>query len=350
MSPPRRSRPRLVGLELGAVLSGVVALAPAVRAEPPAKIRGIVVSTHTDGREWGSDAMGPTLDAIASLGANWIAFHPYGWIRDDGEVRFPVFDPQRPPAQLVRPIREAHARGLKVLVKPHLGYWGSRFSWRGAIAFETDEAWQRFFASYRRWIVALAVACREADGFCVGTELDGTVARAAAWREVIASVRGATKAPLTYAANWDTYEGVPFWDALDTVGIQAYFPVGRAGAASDALRAAWRGRLRELAAFSSRTGRPIVFTELGYTRSRAAPERPWASLPDEPEAEPYQALLLRVALEAIETEPAVIGVFLWKWFPEPRPVGRDFQLATPRLKHTIASVWRGRSEQGPRAD
>ena len=58
-----------------------------------------------------------------------------------------------------------------------------------------------------------------------------------------------------------------------------------------------------------------------------------------PEAEELQENLLRVALRAVEAEPAVVGVFLWKWFPNPHPVGRNFQLATPRLKRAIADVW-----------
>ncbi len=36
----------------------------------------------------------------------------------------------------------------------------------------------------------------------------------------------------------------------------------------------------------------------------------------------------------------VVGAFLWKWFPNPHPVGRNFQLATPRLRKAIADVWR----------
>jgi hypothetical protein len=53
-----------------------------------------------------------------------------------------------------------------------------------------------------------------------------------------------------------------------------------------------------------------------------------------------QETCLRAALEAIEREPRVIGAFLWKWFPEPFPVGRNFQLATPTLQRMIADVWR----------
>ena len=46
----------------------------------------------------------------------------------------------------------------------------------------------------------------------------------AQWRNVIADVRAQTRAPLTDAANWTDYQRVPFWDALDAVGIDAYFP------------------------------------------------------------------------------------------------------------------------------
>jgi hypothetical protein len=30
---------------------------------------------------------------------------------------------------------------------------------------------------------------------------------------------------LTYAANWDKYDQVSFWDELDFIEIQAYFPL-----------------------------------------------------------------------------------------------------------------------------
>ena len=69
------------------------------------------------------------------------------------------------------------------------------------------------------------MACREADAFVVGTELDRILNHEAEWRTLIAEVRSIMKVPLTYAANWTDYKRVPFWDALDVIGIQAYFPV-----------------------------------------------------------------------------------------------------------------------------
>ena len=55
----------------------------------------------------------------------------------------------------------------------------------------------------------------------------------------------------------------------------------------------------------------------------------------------------RLPLEAIEREPRIVGAFLWKWFPEPRPVGRNFQLATDGMKAAIAGVWRLEEDGAP---
>lgn len=332
MEDPRNPSRANLALVAGLVLVGC-GFSPGRTVE---RERGVIISTHTSGHEWGGDAMGATMDDIRAVGAGWVAIHPYARIDRDGSVRFRDFDPA-----LVRPIREAHARGLKIAIMPHLAYWGSPFSWRGAIAFETDEEWARFFRDYERWVVTLARACREADGFVVGNELGRTVAREAEWRRVIARVREATSARLTYAAKWSDYDRVPFWDALDTIGIQAYFPLSDEPMPSESiLAAAWRARMKELRAYSAKHGREIVFTELGYNRSFRAAQAPWDDRSDGPEAERLQELLLRVALRCVEEEACVRGVFLWKWFPNPRPVGRNFQLATPRLKRAISEVWR----------
>ena len=336
MSTPAESIVRAVAI-IVALLGG-----PAIGAAEPAqeKVHGIVISTHTDGREWGKDSIADTLDDIRAVGAGWVAIHPYAGVRGDGSVRFRDFDPVDPPAHLIRPIREAHARGLKILIKPHLAYWGSPFAWRGEIEFEDTEQWQRFFREYRRWIVALARATREADGFVVGTELDRTLGHEAEWRRIIADVRETTSAPLTYAANWTDYRRVPFWEALDVIGVQAYFPIADGSDLETAtLVAGWSARMVELRDYAERLDRKVVFTELGYNRSLSAAREPWDYGVDGPEAERLQEDLLRVALRAVEAEPAVVGVFLWKWFPNPHPVGRNFQLATPRLKRAITDVW-----------
>ena len=321
-----------------AVLAALLAFAPAARAD---RVRGVTLSTHTNGSDWAGDGIVPAFAEMKRIGAGWVAIHPYAGIGADGSVHYRPLDPANPPDWLTRPIAEAHAQGLRILIKPHLAYWGSPFSWRGEIRFDTEEQWERFFADYRAWVVDVARVTRDADGFAVGTELDSTVFREADWRETIAAVRAVTDLPLTYAANWHAYREVPFWDAVDVIGIQAYFPVvDHPDPTPPELAAGWHARMSELRDYSLEHDRYIVFTELGYNRSFDAAREPWAHRTDGEEAEPFQEACLRAALEAIEREPRVIGAFLWKWFPEPYPVGRNFQLATPALTRTIADVWR----------
>ncbi len=276
---------------------------------------------------------------LQSLGADWVAIHPYARIEADGSVRFRSIDPANPPAHVVRPIRLAHELGLKILIKPHLAYWGS-FEWRGEIGFDDEAAWERFWTGYLDWIVAVARITRDADGFVVGTELAKTLHHEKRWRELIAEVRRVTDAPLTYAANWDRYESVPFWDALDAIGVQGYFPLvaGDQPATDDTVRAGWSRWASELSGFSAAQGRPVLLTELGYNSSSNAAREPWSGESDDGGAE-LQALCTRVALETVEREAAILGSFLWKWFPEPRPAGRNFRLATPEMREVIREAW-----------
>lgn len=306
-----------------------------------ADIRGMTVSTPTWGWEWGSDDMVRTLDVLDGIGVNWVSIHPYARIGADGSVQFRPIDPEHPPEWLARPIREAHARGMKVMITPHLAYWGSVFHWRGAIAFPDPTARARFFAEYTRWVAALGRACRDADALVVGSELDGTIAHEPEWRAVIAAARQAYPGPLTYASNWDKFESVPFWDAVDAAGIQAYFPLAAGGAVPDdrALDAAWDGINARIEAFHARTGKYVVFTELGYDAGIEAAEKPWESGSGGSAGAALQLACLRAALRAIDREPAVIGAFLWKWFPGEADTG-DFRMSSPGTREVIASAWR----------
>ena len=307
-------------------------------------VRGITISTHGGGRDWAGDEIVSTLRDIKILGANWVATHPYAGISQDGSVGLRRFEgaSDSAPAHWTRPIVEAHAQGLKICIKPHLAYWRSGFEWRGEIAFRTAEEWARFWSDYRAWILSVAKACKDADAFVVGTELDKTLHHEAEWRALIADVRKVYGGRITYAANWSDYERVRFWDALDVIGIQGYFPISEKEQPTEAdLRAGWDRLVEKLRAYGDEMGRDIVFTELGYNQSYRAASEPWAYRVDDDGARSLQEMCWRIAFEAIESEPRLAGALLWKWFPNPRPFGRDFQLATPRIMPIIARAWQG---------
>lgn len=328
------------------------------RPDEGLEVRGMTISCQTWGREWGTDAFARELDELAALGVNWVAIHPYAWVRRDGRFEWRSVDPAAPPEWLARPVAEAHARGLRLLLKPHLGYWGSPFSWRGEIDYPDPAERARFFADYRAFAVELAAAVPDADAFCVGTELERLVLPEdeAAWRGIAAAVRAETDAHLTYAANWDGYERVGFWDALDAVGVQAYFPLAASDDPTDEeLRAGWVGVLDGLARTSARTGKPVVFTELGYDAAPWAAREPWlpahggshgrrAPRPGPTaEARRLQERLLRLSLEVLARERDWLrGAFLWKWFPG-EGHGSDFLMDTPEVRALLDSVWGARA-------
>jgi len=315
------------------------------------EVRGMTISCQTWGHEWGTRGFEEMLVELRALGANWVAIHPYARIEPDGSVRWRAFDPERPPAWLAGPVRAARTSGLGLMIKPHLAYWGSPFGWRGEIDFEEPAARARFWETYRAWIVAVARATAEADAFVVGTELDRLLDDEELWRGLVADVREVTDAHLTYAANWSDYADVPFWDALDAVGVQAYFPLVDAGSEAAAsvdeatLRRGWRGVLAELRALHERTGKPVVFTELGYDVSLRAASEPWRDGRTRKEertaAEALQERCLRVALEVLRREREWLrGAFVWKWFVgEPGRGDHGFTVDHPRLRALLAEGW-----------
>ncbi len=312
-------------------------------------IRGMTISCRGNGVQWGSEAMVRSMASLKSLGVKWIAIHPYAGIRQDGQVfHWRGLGLDEPPIWITRPIAEAHRMGLKIMIKPHIGYWGSGFSWRGAITFDEEEEWQRFFADYQRWVARLAEICSDADLFVVGTELEKTISHAEEWRGIIRAVRDRFHGPITYAANWSGYQDVPFWNQLDAIGIQAYFPIlPSPGAAEERglpghkkLAMGWQRIVAEVRRFGAKVGKKTLFTELGYNRSSQAPYRPWDYRVGGSDAEEIQRRCLAAALHAIEQEESILGVFLWKWFPGDRPA-RNFCMSTPAMRRVIAEAWHG---------
>lgn len=312
-------------------------------SDPFARIRGMTISCPGAGLEWGSEDMVQTLGILADLGVNWVAIHPYGGVRNDGTVGQSRIDRLYDnPYWLTRAIDEAHAHGMKILIKPHLAYWGSGFSWRGDITFETEAEWSRFFATYREWIVRVAKLCGKADGFAVGTEMDGTMAFESEWRSIIADVRREVHAPLTYSASWNRYQEVPFWDALDAISVQSYFPLVEHEQAptDEELRRGWRTIVAQLEQYGLAHDRPIVLGELGYNRSLEAAIRPWEyRTHSDPAAEELQVRCLETALDALAQSSGIKGAFLWKWFPGEVSRG-NFLKSTPAMRGVISRHWR----------
>lgn len=304
-------------------------------------LKGVTVSCQTWGGEWQTPEMARTLDELKSLGANSFAIHPYARISDDGHVRFRTSDDYR---HITQPLDWAQERGLSAMVIPHIAYWGSKFSWRGAIDFERAEEWDNFFHDYEIWIVEMArvAQAHQAAIFCVGLEFTHAQKFTERWLKIIAAVRAVYKGKLIYGANWNEYNSVKFWDALDYIGVLAYFPLTKATNPDAAeLAAGWENRCTELDRFSKRNGgKQFIFVEIGYNENARAAAEPWSFHTGGDHAVEIQERCIDAALALTGKHPFLAGMYLWKWFPElPHHEEEDFRLQTPAIKALIAKHW-----------
>ncbi len=273
------------------------------------------------------------LEEIASKGVNWISQTPFGWQRghDNPNIGNQIGSSDgwwgERDEGLVKTTEMARAEGIKTILKPHIWLRDEEGKWRGEIAMNTEEDWQMWFAQYEEFILHYARLAEESkmDMLCIGTELHQTcVQRENDWRALIGKIREVYKGPLTYAANFSgEYQEVSFWDELDYIGVQAYFPLSSKESPSiEDLKSGWSQPLKELQSFSNRYNKPILFTEIGYKSTKDSGKEPWTwpqRLPREERASIYseemQAQLYEAMMQEVMSAPFIAGIHLWKWYP-----------------------------------
>ena len=330
------------------LLSGLVAVSPTnlTAASPPLPssfLKGVTISCQTWGIEWQTPEMEAALDELKSLGVNSIAIHPYAQIQEDGHL-FTGRGPTAGTSHISTPLRWARERGMSVMLVPHLAYWGTKFLWRGEINFASVQEWEIFFSEYENWIVRMAALAEEghAQTFCVGLEYSFAQKDEARWRQIIAAVRKVYHGKVTYGANWNEYAEVKFWDALDYIGVLAYFPLTKSDDPSVAeLTAAWEKRCTELERFSKQNGKPFLFTEIGYNENARAAAEPWSFKTGGFRAAEIQARCIDVALALPAKHPFIAGMYWWKWYPEiPHHEQENYRLQTGPIKALLAKHWK----------
>jgi hypothetical protein len=239
---------------------------------------------------------GTLLDEIDALGApGTLVVVPWSV----ADVTDATLVPRVPRPQVRRALRRARSTGAQVAVMPIVQLASPDGSWRGELA---PDDLAHFWLNYDTLLLQLA---RDAEAvgatrLVVGSEL-ASLEDDPSWRPRVAAVREVFSGTLTYSANWDRYAEVPFWDALDEVGVSAWW--SRADRAAG-LTAAER--------FAASRQRPLVVTEVGFAPLASAATRPWDHASPSPLDLDLQAVLLEETLADLARRE--LPFYVWNWF------------------------------------
>jgi hypothetical protein len=314
--------------------------------EPAERMRGICL----EGPPRRPDA--DPMPEMASLGVNWVSLTPFAHMSSDSSpdlrTSFNAGWWGESDEGLIECARWANAAGMRVMLKPHI-WIRSRGSdaWRGTISMASEEAWGSWFDRYEEWMNHYAeLAEREQiEALVVGTEL----IRASLdprcephWRRVIASVRERYSGLVLWSAHWEReFEDLPFWDALDAMGVGVYFPLSQSDVPTDEeLRASWRRAVRRIAEVSEEHQLPVIFTEIGYRSVSDAAKAPWLWQSEAPVDNELQRRLYEVMFEECWDQPWFGGLFVWKWYARTDRRGRHETDFTPQGKPALEVIRR----------
>jgi len=321
------------------------------------KVKGLVFTGPASG-----PLTDPMFSSMARVGSDFVALVPEATAYRQNLRVVHNFENQwfgERKEAITQGITLARANGLKVMLKPHLtigwdmSAWDapevdftdslSRLSyamnarqfiskqnsriegkgnWRGTLmTSETD--WPAFEEGYTDFIMEYAQMADSlgVELFCIGTEMKRTaLEKPDFWRRLIKKVRGVYDGPITYAANWDSYDKITFWDDLDYIGVDAYFPLSEdENPDLETLSNSWKERGQELENLAATYQKKIILTEWGYENENFVGAEPWImgryQNADQSTNEEAQAMAYRSMFHSIWEAPWMKGVFVWRWSP-----------------------------------
>lgn len=277
------------------------------------------------------------ISPIVKLYSNSVAIVPFGFIRSgQSNVEYNLEWQWHGEKKIgtIEQIKLAKEANLFVLLKPHL--W-THDGWIGDLNFDSETEWNEFETTYTNFILDFAKLAdsMKVEMLCVGVELKQVAkVRPQFWNSLIDSVRSHYSGKLTYAANWDNFSSITFWDKLDFIGIEAYFPLSESKTPTvNALLSNWKPIKDEIKSMSFRENKPVLFTEFGYRNIDFTGKEPYKiddnqTLNNKGQNNGYTAIF-----ETFWDEPWFAGGYLWKWHPKHDEAGgKDNNRFTPQNK------------------
>ena len=240
-------------------------------------------------------------------------------------------DEDRTPSDesIIHTIEKIHSLNMKVMLKPHVD--PANDEWRGFIEFNDENKWHTWFNSYKNFISHYIEIANEynVEQFCIGCELVKTTNRNE-WYDIIKMVRENYSGNITYAADWSNYMNIPFWDKLDYIGIDAYFQLtNKTDPTLNELIEGWKKWKRDIEELHNTTGKPIIFTEIGYRSINGCNIDPWnwqrKGIVDlQEQRDCYQSVF-----QTFWDEEWFKGIYWWMWYPDANVGGARDTSYTP---------------------
>lgn len=305
-----------------------------------------------------SEAFRRSVDAIAATHANYITLiipwtQPSIYSLDIEEITNASIDQTPTDAEVSSAIDYIHSKGMKVMLKPHLGVGPGGEGWGAYINPPDRKGW---FNRYTNWITHYAQLAEDhnVEVITIGGEYNSmstvttNVTNTQNWIEVISAIRARFSGELTFSALWgpsgfvDEKNQIEFWPYLDYVGISAYFEFQNT---LDTVTDIWNRwhewNLQHVTPLYQRYNKPILFTEVGYRSTEGARNHPWEWRGEGAVDEGEQARLYEALFSYWESYPFMQGVHIWYWDNQQKPPNTGY---TPYRKaaQAVITEWFGR--------
>jgi len=251
-----------------------------------------------------------------------------------------VFATKRTPSDrsIKHAISDAKKLGMHVMLKPHIDLIDSSGgTWRADIGFQSDKDWDKWFKNYEKFILHFAkIAEREnVEIFSVGTELSFTSQKKQKWLTIIEKIREVYSGKIIYAANWDNYKNIQFWNELDYIGIDAYFPLSyETNPDLEELVDGWNKWINEIEQWlkAEYSTMPVIFTEIGYPSANHAAREPWSSTARGNANLGIQSKCYEAFFDAVYDKDWLEGAYWWRYAPSIYGGGKNNRRFTPYQK------------------
>lgn len=286
------------------------------------------------------------VQPLVNLNANYAAVMPFGFISDLSQPEI-MFNTQSQwfgetkigAKQYIKTLQNAK---IKIMLKPQI--WVRHGEFTGYIKMTNETDWTILEHSYSKFILEFAQLAQEmhVEVFCIGTELEQFIAnRPAYWNVLIQKIKTIYNGKLTYAANWDEFKTTPFWNQLDFIGVDAYFPVSNEKTPTvNACLLGWKTHKETLKLFSEKYNKAILFTEFGYRSVDYSAKEPWKSDRSMTQVNlKAQTNATKALFDTFWNENWFAGGFIWKWYHNYQTAGgHNNSRFTPQNKPVEAII------------